>query len=775
MADLGFSSQYPIHLGYWTNWSHGRVEGATLTLTHVGGALLTAFLALFVAFAGTSFWRLTAFAIHQTLSSDQPKDGLYHQIQAVLRNSANGTSALTALIRIGVAWRSRASRPLIRLAPLLGFAFVTVVGFAVAGLFSSKIGSALGNEVLISSSSCGVPFYSTSDSATLEKISTIYSPYDAKRATSFSNYAQRCYSNATETEGCSPFIKRQLPSTVEANASCPFAPQFCRSQDQNIRLDTGFLNTHDDLGMNSPPSLRYVVRLVTQCAPLVTEGYTDSFNYSNDKTYSRYFYGRRNYNAAQSAAFNQTYEYEQRSRQQFISEAFTTGLPDYNLGVVLASSYGGSLYRDQSTFLPLDGLFQGDGDVALFFLSANNILYSGQVEDPWYSAHQPLGRPIHSGVTSGAVQYYLSDEPASVLGCKMQYQVCDANSPTNGNCSQFGGVVDVDFSQMPHNDKRGKVMSWALGAPKSVLSVVTSLKASSLTSRFSLQESSQIALPDNQWQLDVQNWHNIVLASLQGGVVDSATGPNDPGMLQYFWKRPGSSEEKYLCKNQKILSSEYANFSVLGLILVLALGSLIILLDYTLESIIVFIENKRGLHKYSRLEWFTNEVLETQRLAHEELGIATWEGCAGVRAVPVTKKGEMLGVLNIQDPAHPRLNAVQSTSVDEKGERPSPTVTSSDTQFSLSNASGRQAQVKTNGIEDGDSPVADKRDSVHMVSPVSDTIYSPTTTLQETTSRPEGNHARAETDPERAMSPESEIMVSPTTTIKDGNTGETGR
>lgn len=55
MADLGVSDEYPIHLGFWTNWSHGRVKGATITLTHRNGALLTAFLALFVAFAGTSF------------------------------------------------------------------------------------------------------------------------------------------------------------------------------------------------------------------------------------------------------------------------------------------------------------------------------------------------------------------------------------------------------------------------------------------------------------------------------------------------------------------------------------------------------------------------------------------------------------------------------------------------------------------------------------------------------------------------------------------------
>ena len=758
MADLGVTTEYPVHLGYWTNWSHGQVEGATITLTRFGGALLTAFLALFVAFVGTSFWRLAAFATHQILSSDKPKDGLYHQIQAVLRNSANGTSALAALIRIGIAWRSRASRPLYRIIPLLGLALMIIIGFAAAGIFSSKIGSALGNEVLISSDSCGVPYYSTSDSQTLAKLSTIYQPYTAKRTTSSSNYAQRCYSNTTEGEDCSPFVKRQLPSTILTNASCPFGEGLCSSPDKNIKIDTGYLNTHYDFGLNSPQSLRFTIRLVTHCAPLVTAGRKENFNYSDDKVYTRYFYGHRNYNAAQSAPFNHTYEYEQRSRQQFISESFTTGLPDYNLGVVLASSYNGSLFREQSTFLPSKGLFQGDGDVALFFLSANDILYGAEVDDPWYAAHQPLGRPVHSGVTSGTVQYFLADEPAAVLGCKMQYQVCDAEPSPNRNCTRPGGVVDVDFSRIIHDDKRGKVMSWVLGAPKSVLGIVTSLKASSLSSRFSLQESSQIPLPSNQWQLDVQNWHNIVLAALQGGVIDSATGPNDPNMLKYFWKRPDSDEANYLCKNQKILSTAYTNFSVLGLILVLVLGSIIVLLDYTLESIIVFVESRRNVYKYSRLEWFTNEVLETQRLAHEELGVATWEGCAGVRAVPVTGKGELLAVLNIQDPTHPRLKVV-GRRVGEKGGNVD---TDSDTQVTRLDTNVVEAKTEASGQRRGDSSVLGDSDSAHQVSPLSETVYSPTTTLREVASRPE-----VRTDSARMTSLESETVNSQAMTVED--------
>lgn len=85
--------------------------------------------------------------------------------------------------------------------------------------------------------------------------------------------------------------------------------------------------------------------------------------------------------------------------------------------MVLASSYNGSLFAEQSTLIPIDGLYQGDGDVALFFLSANNILYSNEVHDPWYAAHQPLGQPVNRGDYSGTLQLYLADEPAAIMGC----------------------------------------------------------------------------------------------------------------------------------------------------------------------------------------------------------------------------------------------------------------------------------------------------------------------------------------------------------------------
>lgn len=671
MAATITATELPVHIGCWTNWSNGRITGATLTLTHLGGAFLTAFLALFVAFTGTSFWRLAAFGIHQTLSSDQPQDALYHQVQALLRNSENGSSALKTLIRISAAWRSQEYRPLYRLAPLIGFASVNVMGFAAAGLFSSRIGSALGNEVLLSGSACGTPYNSINK--TLQDVMTIWNVYENQQITSHTNYAQRCYSNAGGIEGCSPFVKSRLPTSTSMNASCPFRGNICRYTKQNIKLDTGYLDTHFDMGLNTPPGMRIQLRVVNHCAPLVTDGYTESYEFSDDRIYSRYMYGgAKSDDTDKKASVNYTYQYEQRSVPQLAFENFTSAFPDYSLRTPTAFSFNGSLYAEVSTFFPLEELHDGDSDTVLFFLSTNGILFIGEVDDPWFSAHQPFHHSETSIFATGKEQFFLSDEPAAVLGCKMQYQVCDVQAPSAQNCSNWGGLFDLDPSQAPYRNKPGKanrqeeVLSWIFGSLYSFDAIVDLLKSSSLLAKSNTRTFYQTALPANQWQLEVQNWHNIMLAMLQGGLVNSAIGPNDERMLEKFWRRPDSEVTRSLCKNQKIKSTAYSNFSILGLVIVFAFGSLIIILDLTLESIIVFVEGRRGTLKYSRLEWFTNDVLETQRLAHEELGLGTWEGCAGVSVVPVTRKGDLLAVLDISDPEHPRLKVAEGQTAEGK-------------------------------------------------------------------------------------------------------------
>jgi hypothetical protein len=277
-----------VHLGSWTNWSYGPIRGATITLTRSHGGLLTTFLALFVTFAGTCFWQLLCFCIHHWLSSEVPQDAIYHQRQAILRNAANGQTGLRNLIRLAWVWRQHGRRTYHRLVPLILITFILTTAFTIAGLFSSWVSSTRGNEVLLEGSHCGL-FGVDSDIDT-------YNNRFAQTTTGSADYAQRCYSsNASSTE-CPTFAVPRLPYTINRSAECPFEPSICQDQNLNVKIDTGYINSHDHLGINSPVKRRFLYRSITQCAPLKTEGYSDRINHtyeSIEREWIRFFYGNR--------------------------------------------------------------------------------------------------------------------------------------------------------------------------------------------------------------------------------------------------------------------------------------------------------------------------------------------------------------------------------------------------------------------------------------------------------------------------------------------------
>ena len=111
----------------------------------------------------------------------------------------------------------------------------------------------------------------------------------------------------------------------------------------------------------------------------------------------------------------------------------------------------------------------------------------------------------------------------------------------------------------------------------------------------------------------------------------------------------------------------YSSFNVLGISLILSLGSLIIILDSFLEPVIAWLKKRKFLKQmrndqYHRtgshplgaiLEWPTTSALQLQRLAHEEAGYGKWEGCDG--ANPVTMSGEKLGLLDVEEIERPFL------------------------------------------------------------------------------------------------------------------------
>ncbi|KAL9116076.1 MAG: hypothetical protein Q9227_000445 [Pyrenula ochraceoflavens] len=629
---------YPVHIGMWTNRSLGSVSGLTITLTHRDGALLTAFLAIFITFTGSKFWRIVCFAMYRLFLSrpNAAQDGLYHQRQAVLRNANDEKTGFLSLARILLAWRKRAHRPITRLLPLLGTSLAIFVCFAMASIFASRISS--GNEVLISSPNCGVPNGTSSDPTTPRLVEAVFNTWSAERVNSNANYAQRCYSSTdrnssteAENDGCTPFVKKQLNSIIDRNATCPFHPNICRNYYGNIRLDTGYLNAQRDIGLNLPSDLDFTLRKVSQCAPLKTKQYQRSAPYSSDKNYTQYFYGPRI--AARNVDF--TYQVDEISADEVYWRGSTSPYADYRLNC-----------NAQSSFTPVQELAQNDADITLVFLSANGVKFTDKVDDAWYAAHHSFNdTPLSLTPSSDSTLHYLADEPASVLGCTEQYQICDPTLPPGQGCSPLrSGANLIDFDHTAPQTKRDWAIYWTVGY-QGLQTVIKELQSTSLTARFGLEQGLQPTLPANQWQLEVENWHNILLSTLQGDSVETAIGPANREMLRYFWTRPSNDIERFICKNHKIISTAYTNILAVWLIVILVVGVIIITIEQLLERIVMFLERRKIIKSTTTAEWIANGTLQLQRMAHEELGLGDWEGCGGGGGVvPVTRKGQLLGV-----------------------------------------------------------------------------------------------------------------------------------
>lgn len=267
--------------------------GATLTLPRTEGNYLLVFTSLFITIVSGCFWSIVRRSLHCYFSTTEPRDALHHQQQAVLRNSTAAFESFQTFCSLAWAWRrtAKGKRCLLRLVPgSLAAAFV-VISFGIASGFSSQISSAIGTQVRVDGTNCSL-INSQADDPNYDAYSLV--PYRARMVSNSANYAQQCYSNNSSSGifDCKSFVRARLPSTVDTRASCPFSNGVCRSDKENIRLDTGYIDSNNDLGINAPENERILFRAVLTCAPLSTEGFTRNI-ITETGYYTLYGYGNK--------------------------------------------------------------------------------------------------------------------------------------------------------------------------------------------------------------------------------------------------------------------------------------------------------------------------------------------------------------------------------------------------------------------------------------------------------------------------------------------------
>jgi hypothetical protein len=210
-------------------------------------------------------------------------------------------------------------------------AFLLAATFGVASIFSSNVTADTVNEVLLAGNRCGVLNRVKPNNVTA--VYSLFKPYHSQLVDKFLNYGSRCYLNSSrpvDIDGCNLYNTPQLPLIANMDAPCPFNETICKLKAGNLILDTGRLHSQKHLGINSPPKEQFEMRLRHECAPLVTDGYSEEVETSVGPVV------HLNYGEGSDGAYNMrpwTYEAPTKFPYELNGTGYLgTSRPEYSIG-----------------------------------------------------------------------------------------------------------------------------------------------------------------------------------------------------------------------------------------------------------------------------------------------------------------------------------------------------------------------------------------------------------------------------------------------------------
>lgn len=274
--------------------------------------------------------------------------------------------------------------------------------------------------------------------------------------------------------------------------------------------------------------------------------------------------------------------------------------------------------------------------VQLWCLASQEI-YMNPVSDPWFNA---TFFEMDLGVSS-----YQSSSLLTVLGCVESTQYCHALANRSTECTQSGDYetpTSTDFDLAGFNANQKVTLQKLQTAYHPLDAPALDLGGNALLAEKYEWDGSpfSIQLPENQWELELQNWQAITLAYLQLSLVNNVTGPLT-AESRSFVEKYNAAENAAQCMNQKVRSSQVTSFSVLGLGIVFGVGLFLILLNFSLPSLVKYRRIRRGSEAGmdKQRAWTADSLLQLQRTVYEQERLGTWTGADG--RVPVTEKDEV--------------------------------------------------------------------------------------------------------------------------------------
>jgi hypothetical protein len=643
-----------VYNGIWRDYSSSSIiTGTTLTLDVAGANYVLSALTFLVTIAGASFWNITAFVLHHFLTKKRSPDDVDLQHRVLLRNAPTVGSSIIWLVKIHLAWSSKKRKGLwLGTLILLLPALLTFLLFSAASILTSRVAnkSYAGALAPILPSACGkIQYYNDTSSAAMSWTQS-KSLNDTLRARS---YVREFYFGAMSSASqFSVFPRAILPYTSSYDASCPF-PNTSRcslGEDKAFSVTTKLLDSHTDLGINAPPADRIQFQMEMVCSPLDIRDRIVTSQY-NSQVSDYIFLGPL------IGGSNSTYG--------ALHEVVSTPL-DYHLFSVSDLEY--DTVPGALGWLPISDLNATKADNAVFFLSQYSVTYLSPVNDPFYAAHWAL----NFSQTSGPLEVrYAPDSLTTALGCTSQYVFCN---PTSGHCTDPDSLISVSTPMFypdvwsssstttAQQQTRDRIVAGLMSGSPTMAAIAIGKQA--LWASGDLFYTISPGLPDYQWTYEVLGWFQTNLAMLQGhvlefatkagitplpaslgGVADPITAQVDPNDKDLVAIRDAQRNQ---CYNQLVATTGLVqNFSFLGIMIIVCGSALIVLLDWSLESLVKLFARLRKTSSPStgKLARETDGNLHLLRIAlsdsgsgNEDTETTRWK--MGFMDVPVRKPAQ---------------------------------------------------------------------------------------------------------------------------------------
>lgn len=284
---------------------------------------------------------------------------------------------------------------------------------------------------------------------------------------------------------------------------------------------------------------------------------------------------------------------------------------------------------------PIAELNRTNADVSVIFINQNSIKYNEPVDDVVFSAH--VSRTVSLGSTS--IPYYLGDYFTNVIGCTDQVQICNPLT-TCSPLTDYNSVIEVlDYLSLTDTQVAVAQRFTNNLIFQNAYHSVNGRGGAALRANELVTVLQSPALPNNQWQIEVDGWFGVTLARMQQMIVEYAAGPPDMPLGGYI-RAPMIGSDRDLCAAQKIKgSSAHQNFNFIAVLVVIGICSVIILLGFSMDTCVGWCQKSES---YPKRAWKLDNFLQLHRMAQEGADYGRWKNSQ--EAVPRLRENESLSL-----------------------------------------------------------------------------------------------------------------------------------